>query len=64
MPKWEYKLMVLADDDPANEKQLNKLGDEGWELVGTASSVSSEARGQGSAPIRTQVRLIFKRPKK
>jgi hypothetical protein len=63
-PKWEYKVTVLGDDDKAAEKELNKLGDEGWELVGTASNVSADARGQGTAPTMTQIRLIFKRPKK
>lgn len=58
--KWEYKVAPLGRDDPAVEKELNKLGVEGWELVGTPG-VNSGA--YGNTPISTTVRLIFKRPK-
>ena len=67
--KWEYKIMPLGRDDQQAEQEMNKLGDEGWELVGTPSSVSSSVRpgpgpgGPGGA-ISTRSRLIFKRPKK
>ena len=45
--KWEYKViknpktMLGRNMDEALETELNKLGQEGWELV------SSEALGQG-----------------
>lgn len=61
-PKWEYKITLWAGDE--SQKDMNKLGDEGWELVGTTSDVSSPGRNQGSSAINTQVRLIFKKPKK
>lgn len=63
-PKWEYKIAELSEDDKASEKEMNKLGDEGWELVGTTSNVSAPRSGQGSSKISTQVRLVFKKPKK
>jgi hypothetical protein len=61
LPKWEYKVMALGGDDQATEKELNKLGDEGWELVGTPGVTSSTAGSGGT--VSTKVRLIFKRPK-
>jgi hypothetical protein len=67
--KWEYKIMPLVRDDQQAEQEMNKLGDEGWELVGTTNSVSSSVR-QGPGPggpggaVSTRSRLIFKRPKK
>lgn len=76
--KWEYKVtsfwqrhmgfnnqgMGLNKTDDELEKELNKLGDEGWELVGTTSGVSAPSGGKGSEAISTVVRLIFKKPKK
>jgi hypothetical protein len=65
VPKWEYKVALLGEDDATAEKELNKLGEEGWELVGTPSRVSSGSTGSGAAgAVSTKVRLIFKRPKK
>jgi len=36
--KWEYKLMIrnLDSEQPLDEKELNALGKEGWELSGIA----------------------------
>lgn len=35
---WEYKILNIRSEnyrlDPTYEPQLNRLGDEGWELVG------------------------------
>lgn len=33
-PKWEYKMLVLGMDEPRSEAQLNRYGEDGWELVG------------------------------
>jgi hypothetical protein len=65
LPKWEYKVTALGTDEKATEKELNKLGDEGWELVGTPSETSARgtATGGGAGTISTKVQLIFKRPK-
>jgi hypothetical protein len=64
LPKWEYKVTVLGGEDQETEKELNKLGDEGWELVGTPSQTTARPAGMGGAgAISTKVRLIFKRPK-
>ena len=36
--KWEYKQIVrnLETEKPLDEKELNGLGEEGWELTGIA----------------------------
>lgn len=50
MQEWEYKIMAKTRRPDVNE--LNKLGDQGWELVvGTYGSDTGDFT------------LIFKRPK-
>ena len=61
VPKWEYKIVMLDADNAQAEKEINKLGDEGWELVGTASDTVANP---GGGRISTKVKLFFKRPKK
>jgi hypothetical protein len=36
--KWEYKQIIrnLENEKPLDEAELNKLGEEGWELSGIA----------------------------
>lgn len=36
--KWEYKQIVrdLENEKPLDEKELNVLGEEGWEMTGIA----------------------------
>jgi len=56
-PKWEYKVKTFeAKANEAFEKELNEMGDEGWELGGTVSKVTN---GESGPP-----RLIFKRSKR
>jgi hypothetical protein len=59
--KWEYK--VTAGD--VDEQEMNKLGDDGWELAAAQGLVSGgtvkEGKGGGA---RTRTTLIFKRPKR
>ena len=62
-PKWEYRVVNLPTTNFDWEKELNKLGDESWEVVGVAGDVSSVGKGQGSAPISTTVKVILKRQK-
>jgi hypothetical protein len=64
VPKWEYKVAALESEDKDAEKDLNKLGEEGWELVGAPSIVTSPRQGQGNPGTSTKVKLIFKRPKR
>lgn len=66
--KWEYKIIetgkskgVLFQSKEVGADELNKLGEEGWELV-TALSVSGSAAGFGTKK-PDQVFFIFKRPK-
>jgi hypothetical protein len=33
MQKWEYKVVELAGPSEERESQLNRLGEQGWELV-------------------------------
>jgi hypothetical protein len=61
VPKWEYKLTTLSELDENAEQELKKLGEEGWELVGSPSVVSARPQAQGSAGTSTKVKLIFKR---
>jgi hypothetical protein len=39
--KWEYKQIVrdLKKESPPNEEELNKLGEEGWEMSGVAQQL-------------------------
>ena len=61
IPKWEYKVTDFGGDDKAVEEELNKLGDEGWELVGTPTRTSGGGDGRVA---RSKVSLVFKRPKR
>jgi hypothetical protein len=47
-PRWEYREVVCEGAALLGEEDLNKMGEEGWELVGVA-------------PTGTQVRFYFKR---
>jgi hypothetical protein len=62
--RWEYKVATISEVDERAEKELNKLGEEGWELVGAPGVVSARPAPQGSAGASTTVKLIFKRPKR
>jgi hypothetical protein len=58
MHKWEYKIAYPGNGDFENltwEETLNKLGDEGWELV------SSEIKMPISNVNPYTILLIFKR---
>jgi hypothetical protein len=52
MQKWEY---LVIDGYPA-KNELNRLGEDGWELVMVAVETHT-----GYAP--TEIRVYFKRPK-
>jgi hypothetical protein len=39
---WEYRVTMMTDDALNSQAKLNRLGDEGWELVAVA--VSPETR--------------------
>src|SRR5262245_36432809 len=65
--KWEYKVVAYPSRDA--EKALNALGEDGWELCGTTSSVSGKINpifkdSGGSGSISTEVALVLKRPKR
>jgi hypothetical protein len=47
-PRWEYREVVCEGTAPLGEEDLNRMGEEGWELVGVA-------------PTGPQVRFYFKR---
>jgi len=47
MNKYEYRVIVSADDDDTDEQALNELGAEGWELVSAIADVrASEEEGE------------------
>ncbi|MBI3968891.1 MAG: DUF4177 domain-containing protein [Chloroflexi bacterium] len=54
MQKWEYRTQFFHDAWP-HDDLLNKLGDEGWELVTSSFILEQDGRARGE--------LIFKRPK-
>jgi hypothetical protein len=59
--KWEYKIVFGGSD----EAELDKLGEEGWELVATASRVSGGGTRNGTGGgVHSTVQFIFKRPKR
>ena len=64
LPKWEHKVVMVSEKDADTEKELNKLGDEGWELVGAPSVVTSPFKPNGAGAVSTKVKLILKRPKR
>lgn len=37
--KFEYRVIVSADDDDTDEEALNQLGAEGWELISAIADV-------------------------
>jgi hypothetical protein len=58
--KWEYMVAALA------EKQLNKAGDEGWEVVGMANQITSRPggnRGNTYTDVSSQIKVLLKRSK-
>ena len=46
--RWEYRVIVRSREDPFGEKELNALGNDGWELTGIVT-------------IRAKTRFYFKR---
>jgi hypothetical protein len=65
--KWEYKIIetgktkgLLFQSKKLDCDELNRLGQEGWELV-SAFSVGGSAPGYGTKASPDQVFLIFKR---
>ena len=61
--KWEYRVADLARTNQEAEKELNKFGDEGWEVAAATSDVSAPPAGQGAAQISTKQRVVLKRPR-
>lgn len=51
LTQWEYKTIKSLDIKESMDENLNKLGNEGWELTGTLSNENGDGR------------LLFKRPK-
>lgn len=60
MTKWEYKLETFEGGylDAPDMIKINKLGKDGWELVGFTTVGSASAGGESYS----EYRLIFKRP--
>jgi Domain of unknown function (DUF4177) len=60
MKKWEYKIINIRSEnyrlDPRQDVELNKLGEEGWELV----SITSINFKTGATD---HIGMVFKREK-
>ncbi len=60
MAQWEYKIINIRSEnyrlDPAAAHELNRLGDDGWELV----SITSVNFKTGATD---NIAMVFKRPK-
>jgi hypothetical protein len=57
--KWEYKVVPAGNDSEKMEETLNKLGEDGWEYVGTVAWVGGPRGGVVPGPNF----MICKRPK-
>jgi hypothetical protein len=58
MQKWEYYVELAANKMQPFVPFLNKVGDEGWELVST-QSINSDEDGKPN----NLIAFFFKRPK-
>ena len=60
MTKWEYHIINIRSEnyrlDPKAVKELNPLGEDGWELI----SISSVNFKSGATD---NIAMVFKRPK-
>ncbi len=60
MIRWEYKIINVRSEsyrlDPNAYRELNRLGDQGWELVGL-TSVNFKSGATDN------IAMVFKRPK-
>jgi len=60
MTRWEYKIINIRSEnyrlDPAAIRDLNPLGEEGWELI----SITSVNFQTGATD---NIAMVFKRPK-
>jgi hypothetical protein len=45
--KWEYRIVTMESDTKETEKELNKLGEEGFEISFVTGSHKSQARAFG-----------------
>jgi hypothetical protein len=57
--RWEYKIETVADEQFSTE--INKLGDDGWEMV-FARRASSEVSDITKEKPKFSYEMIFKRP--
>ena len=60
MARWEYRIINIRSEnyrlDPASAEELNRLGQEGWELV----SITSVNFKTGATD---NIAMVFKRPR-
>jgi hypothetical protein len=60
MSRWEYKIINIRSEnyrlDPAAATEMNRLGEEGWELV----SITSVNFKTGATD---NIAMVFKRPR-
>jgi hypothetical protein len=63
--KWEYRIIVLHNDQDGVQKQLNELGDQGFEIAFVTGSHTSRANPKlGAAEASPVIYYTLKRAKK
>jgi hypothetical protein len=69
-PKWEYKIVETSTKNQELEKAIADANNDGWELIGLVSNVSSDGnlsvrKGDsfGRFSVSTSVKIVLKREK-
>ena len=57
--KWEYRVVVMGNDVEKATKELNKLGDEGFEIAFVTASPEQGAKVQGGRVYGNSDPLIY-----
>ena len=64
MQKWEYRVINTKSAEGAKEEELNRLGDEGWEVCGVVQTlIDADAIGEDGGLLDSGLEIILKRPK-
>ena len=61
--KWEYRIVTMHSnsDSKETEKELNQLGEQGYEIVSATSSQSSPGARTGAGQLISTIHYTLKR---